>query len=138
MASNRGVVYRGLGKVAGETLPYPQFETALGRKLDHGVILKVYSIDICGSDRHRVRGRTTASVGMVLGHEITGEIFEWGSDVEILKKGGLVSVLFNVACGRCRMRKEGRIDVCLNVNDRNLGRAYGHVDPGGWVGGQAE
>ncbi len=75
VASNRGVVYRGLGKVARETLPYPQFETALGRKLDHGVILKVYSIDICGSDQHRVRGRTTAPVGMVLGREITGEIF---------------------------------------------------------------
>jgi glutathione-independent formaldehyde dehydrogenase len=49
-----------------------------------------------------VRGRTTAPAGMVLGHEITGEIIEIGRDVEYRRKGDLVSVPFNVACGRCR------------------------------------
>ena len=34
-----------------------------------------------------VRGRTTAPAGMVLGHEITGEIIEIGRDVEYLSKG---------------------------------------------------
>jgi glutathione-independent formaldehyde dehydrogenase len=43
-----------------------------------------------------VRGRTTAPVGMVLGHEITGEVIEAGHDVEFIKKGDLVSVPFNV------------------------------------------
>ncbi len=44
-----------------------------------------------------VRGRTTAPVGMVLGHEITGEIAEIGKDVQSLKVGDIVSVPFNVA-----------------------------------------
>jgi glutathione-independent formaldehyde dehydrogenase len=85
-----------------------------------------------------VRGRTTAPPGLVLGHEITGEVIEFGSGVEFVSKGDLVSVPFNVACGRCRKCKERRTDVCLNVNPSRAGGAYGYVDLGGWVGGQAE
>jgi glutathione-independent formaldehyde dehydrogenase len=98
----------------------------------------VFSTNICGSDQHMVRGRTSAPTGMVLGHEITGEIIERGADVEYLNVGDLVSVPFNVACGRCRTCREGRTDVCLNVNEKQAGGAYGYVDLGGWVGGQAE
>ena len=78
--ANRGVVYKGPGKVAVEAIPDPKFETPAGRKITHGVILKVLSTNICGSDQHMVRGRTSAPAGMVLGHEITGEIIERGSD----------------------------------------------------------
>jgi glutathione-independent formaldehyde dehydrogenase len=136
--ANRGVVYKGPGTVAVEAVPEPKFETPAGRKITHGVILKVFTTNICGSDQHMVRGRTSAPAGMVLGHEITGEILERGSDVEYLKVGDLVSVPFNVACGRCRTCREGRTDVCLNANDKQAGGAYGYVDLGGWVGGQAE
>jgi glutathione-independent formaldehyde dehydrogenase len=94
--------------------------------------------NICGSDQHMVRGRTTAPVGLVLGHEITGEIVEVGRDVETLSVGDLVSVPFNIACGRCRNCKERRTGICLNVNPARPGAAYGYVDMGGWVGGQAE
>jgi glutathione-independent formaldehyde dehydrogenase len=85
-----------------------------------------------------VRGRTTAPAGLVLGHEITGEVIEAGRDVEFIKKGDVVSVPFNIACGRCRNCKEGRTGICLNVNPARPGAAYGYVDMGGWVGGQAE
>jgi glutathione-independent formaldehyde dehydrogenase len=85
-----------------------------------------------------VRGRTTAPKGLVLGHEITGEVIECGRDVEFIAKGDLVSVPFNIACGRCRNCKERATGVCLNVNPSRPGAAYGYVDMGGWVGGQAE
>jgi len=65
--ANRGVVYKGPGKVAVEAIPDPKFETPAGRKITHGVILKVLSTNICGSDQHMVRGRTSAPAGMVLG-----------------------------------------------------------------------
>ena len=45
---------------------------------------------------------------------------------------------FNIACGRCRNCKEGKTGICLNVNPGAPGAAYGYVDMGGWVGGQAE
>jgi glutathione-independent formaldehyde dehydrogenase len=85
-----------------------------------------------------VRGRTTAPEGLILGHEITGEVIDTGPDVEYIKEGDLCSVPFNIACGRCRMCKTGNTGVCLNVNPDRPGSAYGYVDMGGWVGGQAE
>ena len=101
MAGNRGVVYLGPGKVEVQAIDYPKLEIA-DRKCHHGVILKVVSTNICGSDQHMVRGRTTAPSGLVLGHEITGEVIESGRDVEFIELGDLVSVPFNIACGRCR------------------------------------
>ncbi len=65
-------------------------------------------------------------------------MIEVGRDVEFIKEGDLCSVPFNIACGRCRNCKEGHTGVCLNTNPDRPGSAYGYVDMGGWVGGQAE
>src|SRR5271155_4871253 len=138
MANNRGVVYEGPGKVEVHNIDYPVFKDPQGKPIEHGVILKVVATNICGSDQHMVRGRTTAPKGIVLGHEITGEVIEKGGDVEFIDVGDLVSVPFNVACGRCRNCKEQKTGICLNVNPARPGGAYGYVDMGGWIGGQAE
>src|ERR1700744_5419831 len=138
MADNSGVVFLGQNKVEVQSIDFPKLQNPAGKKINHGVILKVVSTNICGSDQHMVRGRTTAPTGMVLGHEITGEIIEAGSDVEYLKIGDLVTVPFNVACGRCRTCREEETGVCLNVNPSRAGGAYGYVDMGGGVGGQAD
>src|SRR5471032_829327 len=135
--SNRGVVYLKPGSVEVQTIDFPTFRNPAGKAIDHGVILKVVSTNICGSDQHMVRGRTNAPAGMVLGHEITGEVIEKGSDVEMIELGDLVSVPFNVACGRCRTCRETDTGVCLTVNPGRAGGAYGYVDMGGWIGGQA-
>src|SRR5919197_759301 len=146
MADNRGVAYIEPGKVEVQSIDFPELELKdgpgvhpdnVGRKPPHGAILKVVSTNICGSDQHMVRGRTTAPPGLILGHEITGEVIETGPGVEFIKVGDLVSVPFNIAFGRCRICKEGNTGVCLNVNPDRPGSAYGYVDMGGWVGGQA-
>ncbi|MDB5079155.1 MAG: fdhA [Chloroflexi bacterium] len=137
MANNRGVAYVKPGTVEVKNIDYPKLAID-NRKCEHGVILKIITTNICGSDQHMVRGRTTAQPGLVLGHEITGEIIEAGRDVEFLKVGDIVSVPFNIACGRCRNCKVGQTGICLNVNPSRPGAAYGYVDMGGWVGGQAE
>ncbi len=138
MAQNSGLVFLGPNKVEVQSIDFPKMQNPAGKKINHGVILKVVATNICGSDQHMVRGRTTAPSGLVLGHEITGEIIEIGSDVEYLNVGDLVTVPFNVACGRCRTCREQQTGVCLNVNHGRAGGAYGYVDMGGWVGGQAE
>src|SRR6195256_4716479 len=137
MPSNRGLAYMGPGKVEIQSIDFPKLEIG-SRKCEHGVILKIVSTNICGSDQHMVRGRTTAPHGLILGHEITGEVIEAGRDVEFIKVGDLCSVPFNIACGRCRNCKEGKTRICLSVNPARPGAAYGYVDMGGWVGGQAE
>ncbi|MEU6037829.1 formaldehyde dehydrogenase, glutathione-independent [Actinomadura sp. NPDC047616] len=147
MSGNKGVVYVKPGQVEVHTTEYPTFELKdgpgvnpanVGRKTPHAAIVKCVATNICGSDQHMVRGRTTAPAGLVLGHEITGEVVETGPDVEYVKVGDLCSVPFNISCGRCRNCKEGKTGICLNVNPDQPGSAYGYVDMGGWVGGQAE
>jgi glutathione-independent formaldehyde dehydrogenase len=147
MADNQGVAYIEPGKVEVHDIEFPGFELRdgpgvhpdnVGRNTRHGAILRVVSTNICGSDQHMVRGRTTAPKGLILGHEITGEVIETGPDVEFINVGDLCSVPFNIACGRCRNCKEGNTGVCLNVNPDRPGSAYGYVDMGGWVGGQAK
>jgi glutathione-independent formaldehyde dehydrogenase len=147
MPGNKAVAYMGPGKVAVQDTDYPTLELRdgpgvnpanVGRQVPHGAILKSVATNICGSDQHMVRGRTTAPEGLVLGHEITGEVVEVGPGVEFIKVGDLCSVPFNISCGRCRNCKEGHTGVCLNVNPDRPGSAYGYVDMGGWVGGQAE
>ncbi|MBC7590738.1 MAG: formaldehyde dehydrogenase, glutathione-independent, partial [Salinibacterium sp.] len=147
MSGNRAVAYKEPGKVEVIDIDYPTFELKdgpgvnpanIGRKVPHGAIIRTVATNICGSDQHMVRGRTTAPANLVLGHEITGEVVEVGPGVEFVKVGDLVSVPFNIACGRCRNCKERKTGICLNVNPDRPGSAYGYVDMGGWVGGQAE
>ncbi len=147
MADNRGVAYIEPGKVEVQDIDFPELELKdgpgvhpdnVGRKTPHGAILRIVSTNICGSDQHMVRGRTTAPAGLILGHEITGEVIETGPGVEFIQVGDLCSVPFNIACGRCRQCKEGNTGVCLNTNPDRPGSAYGYVDMGGWVGGQAQ
>src|SRR6202162_3231707 len=137
MPTNHGLAYMGPGKVEVQSIDFPKL--AIGsRKCEHGVILKIVCTNICGSDQHMVRGRTTAPKGLILGHEISGEVIEKGRDVEFINLGDIVSAPFNIACGRCRNCKEGKTGICLRVNPARPGAAYGYVDMGGWVGGQAE
>ena len=147
MTGNKAVAYMGSGKVGVHDTDYPGLELRdgpgvnpanVGRKTPHGVILRNVATNICGSDQHMVRGRTTAPTGLVLGHEITGEVVEKGPDVEFIQVGDLCSVPFNISCGRCRNCKAGQTGICLNVNPDRPGSAYGYVDMGGWVGGQAQ
>ena len=83
-----------------------------------------------------VRGRTAAPAGLVQGHEITGEVFETGPEVEFIQVGDMVSVPFDISYGRCRNCKEGKTGICLKTVPS--WSAYGYVEMGGWVGGPAE
>ena len=74
----------------------------------------------------------------MLGHEITGEVVEKGRDVEFLNVGDI--------CLRAVQHRLRPLPQLQRRQDRHLperqpgppGAAYGYVDMGGWVGGQAE
>ena len=137
MTGNRAVLYMGPKNMVVEAIDFPKME-AKGKPVQHGVILQILATNICGSDLHMYRGRTDMQPGTPLGHEITGMVIEKGSDVEFLDIGDIVSVPFNVACGRCRNCKETLTSACLSVNDLKPGGGYGYAEMGPWQGGQAE
>ena len=138
MASNRAVTFMGPHKVELQDKGYPKLVDPKGRRIEHAVILKLVTTNICGSDLHIYNGRFEAPTGMLMGHENTGEVVEVGSHVEYIKVGDICSVPFNVACGTCRNCRERHTEVCLRANEE-LGYcgAYG-FNLGGWDGGQAE
>ena len=117
-SNNRGVVYTGPGNVEVQELDDPKLELPEqhNRQLQHGVVLKVVATNICGSDQHGPRADHRPE-GQTLGHEITGEVAEVGRDVEYIKVGDLVSVPFNIACGRCRSCKSAT-PACVKTSTR--------------------
>jgi glutathione-independent formaldehyde dehydrogenase len=127
----KAVVYSGKKKVALKDVPYP-------RLANHGVIIKIVAANICGSDLHMFRGSMQTPKDLVFGHENTGIVEELGSDVLFVKKGDLVSIPFNVACGRCENCKLSLTNACLNTNQLMPGAIYGYCGMGDWAGGQAE
>lgn len=136
VSTNLSVTYAGTRNLEVVDLPVPKREFR-GKTLEHAVILKVITTNICGSDQHIYHGRFKFPQGMVLGHEITGEIVEVGRDVEMLAVGDLVSVPFNVSCGRCRNCTTQHPEICQTVNEQAPMGAYG-FNLGGWQGGQAQ
>ncbi|WP_373532522.1 alcohol dehydrogenase catalytic domain-containing protein [Vampirovibrio sp.] len=137
MSANKAVVYKGPYTIKVEDIGYPEMKVK-GKSVNHGVILQILATNICGSDLHMYRGRTDIEPQTPLGHEITGMVIEKGHDVEQLEIGDIVSVPFNVACGRCRNCKGQDTHICLTTNDLKPGAAYGFAEMGPWQGGQAE
>jgi len=135
---NLAVVYMGKEKVEVKDIGYPKLVDPQGNPAPHAVVVKSIATNICGSDLHMYRGRTSFPTGMAFGHEITGEVVELGSHVQNLKIGDWISVPFNISCGNCQNCKERITSLCLSVNPKQPGGAYGYAEMGGWQGGQAE
>src|SRR5207247_11243604 len=131
MPTNRGIAYMGPGKVEVKSIDFPKLKMPAsesnpfgGKDAPHGVILKIVTTNICGSDQHMVRGRTTAPLGLILGHEIPGEIIEKGNDAEMFNVGDLLTVPFNIACCRCRNCREGQNGTCLTLTPARPAASY--------------
>lgn len=128
----KAVVYHGSRNVSVDNVPDAKIE----RPTD--VIIRLTSTNICGSDLHMYEGRTDFQKGGVFGHENMGEIVEVGSAVDRVKKGDLVCLPFNIACGFCENCERGLTGYCLTCNPGSAGAAYGFAGMGPFRGGQAE
>jgi L-gulonate 5-dehydrogenase len=81
------------------------------------VLLRVKRVGICGSDVHIFHGTNPFAVyPRVWGHEFTGEVVETGSGVTKVKKGDHVVAEPILWCGNCYACRQGRFNICENVN----------------------
>jgi hypothetical protein len=71
---NRDVVYVERGGVEVQKIDFPTFRNPAGKTIDHGIILRVVTTNICGSDQHMVRGRTTAPAGIAVAVAVFGTL----------------------------------------------------------------
>lgn len=128
----KAVVYKGKNQVAVEEVPDPKIEGPTD------AVIKITTSAICGSDLHMYEDRSSAHPGCVFGHENQGIVEEVGSGVTSIKKGDRIVLPFNIACGFCFNCVRGLSNLCLTMNKKVAGAAYGYADMGPYRGGQAE
>ncbi len=101
----------------------------------HGeVLIRVKASTICGSDirciyhEHLGKGPEGYQVGMIAGHEPSGQIVETGPGCRRFKEGDRVVVYHISGCGVCNDCRRGYMISCTNETWR---RAYGWQRHGG-------
>jgi len=77
------------------------------------VAVAVERVGICATDVHILHGGfPTATYPLTPGHEVAGRISKLGSDVEGLAVGDPVVIDPGLPCLRCRLCREGRLNLC--------------------------
>lgn len=78
-----------------------------------GVLLKVKSVGVCGSDLHGYTGQSGRRIPpLIMGHEVTAEVVEVGAAVKDLPPGSRVAIQPVEFCGVCPQCLAGRRNVC--------------------------
>ncbi len=127
------------GKVEVQSIDYPKLQNAQERgnrsaeNAPHGVILKIVTTNICGQRSAYGPRPDHRPIGTDAGprdHRRSSRKGQRRRDV--LNVGDLVTVPFNIACGRCRNCREGKTGICLTVNPARPGarlrlRGYGRL-----------
>lgn len=77
----------------------------------HFVRLRVYACGVCGTDLHLLREMDSWTP---LGHEISAEVIETGTNVSRVRRGDMVTCEDATACGGCIACKTGQHRLCRN------------------------
>lgn len=103
----KAAVFHGTKDIRIEEVPYPALP-------DDGIIIKVHSSGICGSDLHLYThgGRD----GTVMGHEFSGNVVEIGPKVKGIEKGERVVAIGGTGCGECYWCKQGQYIKCSKLS----------------------
>jgi len=91
------------------------------------VIVKVHRVGICGSDSHLFNGKAFFSPPIVLGHEVSGEIYYKGKGVKDLEVGERVTFVPSITCGVCEYCKQNKRNLCeslTTIGDRSFGGGF--------------
>ena len=79
------------------------------------VVVAVRASGICGSDVHGFVGATgRRRIGVVMGHEATGQVIEIGPDVARARVGDRVVLRSILPCGVCDRCRHGQPNICLD------------------------
>jgi len=89
------------------------------------LVIRVAACGICGSD---IKAQPFAPAGMVMGHELGGEIVAIGSQAGGSPAGTNVAVLPVVSCGACRYCEVGLVSHCAQVSYLGMGPAGGFAE----------
>ena len=95
------------------------------------VRIKIRHGGICGSDLHYFNhgkvGFSKLREPMILGHEVSGFVTDFGEKVEGLEIGNLVAISPAKTCGECRFCKEDRSNQCSSMRFFGSALLFPHV-----------
>ena len=108
----RAIQFVRIGEVAHTEVPKPTIGAGQ-------VLVRVAAVGVCQTDIH-MRRSTERMIpdGIVLGHEIAGEVVERADDVQYVDLGDQVIVHPVWSCGVCRMCIAGHENGCRNTGNR--------------------
>lgn len=89
------------------------------------LVIRVAACGVCGSD---LKAQPFAPAGMVMGHELGGEIVAVGSAADGWKQGTNVAVLPVISCGSCRYCLAGWVSHCASAGYLGMGPAGGFAE----------
>lgn len=90
------------------------------------VLVKIRKTSICGTDVHIYNwdewAQRTIKAPMTIGHEFVGSVEAFGSNVQDVEIGDLVSGEGHIVCGHCRNCLAGRRHLCPNTSGVGVNR----------------
>jgi (R,R)-butanediol dehydrogenase/meso-butanediol dehydrogenase/diacetyl reductase len=89
------------------------------------LVIRVAACGVCGSD---IKAQPFAPPGMVMGHELGGEVVAVGSDVDGWDHGMNAAVLPVISCGECSYCLTGSVSHCDQVKYIGMGPAGGFAE----------
>ncbi|WP_163580910.1 zinc-binding alcohol dehydrogenase family protein [Gracilibacillus saliphilus] len=93
---------------------------------DKDVLINIKYIGVCGTDIHAYNGvQPFFNYPRILGHELSGEVIELGSQVENVKNGDKVVVIPYMECGECVACRKGKTNCCTDMKVLGV-----HIDGG--------
>ena len=102
----KAAVLHGAKDIRTETVPDPVCTP-------HGVIIKVNSCGVCGSDLHYYRH--DGHDGTIFGHEFSGDIVEVGAAVKDITTGTRCTAVGFSPCEKCYWCREGKKHRCSDM-----------------------
>jgi (R,R)-butanediol dehydrogenase / meso-butanediol dehydrogenase / diacetyl reductase len=89
------------------------------------LVIRVAGCGVCGSD---IKAQPYAPAGMVMGHELGGEIVAVGSSAREWEEGSNVAVLPVFCCGACSYCAAGAVAHCAQTRYIGMGPAGGFAE----------
>jgi (R,R)-butanediol dehydrogenase/meso-butanediol dehydrogenase/diacetyl reductase len=89
------------------------------------LVIRVAACGVCGSD---IKAQPFTPPGMVMGHELGGEVVAVGSAVRDWQQGMNAAVLPVISCGTCSYCLAGAVSHCAQVQYIGMGPAGGFAE----------
>jgi L-iditol 2-dehydrogenase len=97
-----------------EDVPIPEFSP-------YEVLIQVKAVGICGSDLRIYKSADPKKrLKYIPGHEVSGEVADWGEKIQGFKKGDRVATEICIGCAVCRYCRKGLINLCKSIHELGI------------------